>query len=72
MKTRSNRRKQYIAVLQVYIRIRDEEWNVYRRYSQFHELHVASKRTDPVVASFHFPPKKTVGHRSADGTRILS
>jgi hypothetical protein len=26
-------------VYQVYLRIKDEEWNVYRRYSQFHDLH---------------------------------
>jgi len=51
-------------VYQVYIRIRDAEWNVYRRYNQFLELHHTARRTDPVVASFHFPPKKHLGNRS--------
>jgi len=51
-------------VYQVYVRIRDEEWNVYRRYNQFLQMHQQTKKADPVVASFHFPPKKTMGNRS--------
>jgi len=51
-------------VYQVYVRIRDTEWNVYRRYNQFHDLHVQTRKSDPVVAEFHFPPKKSMGHRS--------
>jgi sorting nexin-29 len=50
-------------VYQVYLRVREAEWNVYRRYSQFHLLHQGLKRTEPVVSSFGFPPKRTVGNR---------
>jgi len=49
-------------VYQVYVRIRDTEWNVYRRYSQFYELHQSLRKKDPIVNSFDFPPKKTVGN----------
>ncbi|KAI1296678.1 Sorting nexin-29 [Halotydeus destructor] len=52
-------------VYQVYIRIRDEEWNVYRRYNQFYGLHKALKKTYQVVRTFDFPPKKTIGNRDA-------
>ena len=46
----------------VYVRIRDTEWNVYRRYSQFFDLHQSLRKKDPIVNSFDFPPKKTVGN----------
>ena len=55
----------YTAILrspQVYIRIRDTEWNVYRRYSQFHELNQSLRKKDPIVNSFDFPPKKSMGN----------
>ncbi len=48
---------------QVYIRIQDIEWNVYRRYNQFLDLHQQTKKQDPIVASFQFPPKKAMGNR---------
>jgi len=51
-------------VYQVYIRIQDIEWNVYRRYNQFLDLHQQTKKQDPIVASFQFPPKKAMGNRS--------
>ncbi|KAM7295892.1 sorting nexin-29 [Ixodes scapularis] len=52
-------------VYQVYVRIRDDEWNVYRRYSQFYALHKALRKSNPVVGSFDFPPKKSIGNKDA-------
>ncbi|XP_046551649.1 sorting nexin-29-like isoform X2 [Haliotis rubra] len=52
-------------VYQVFVRIRDEEWNVYRRYSQFHDLHVKLKKLYPMVSKYEFPPKKTIGSKDA-------
>ena len=51
-------------VYQVYIRIRETEWNVFRRYSQFYQLHCSLKKKDPLISSFEFPPKKSVGNRN--------
>lgn len=50
-------------VYQVYIRIRDDEWNVYRRFAQFYELHKLLRKKDPAVKSFDFPQKKTFGYK---------
>ncbi|KAF8774174.1 sorting nexin-29-like isoform X2 [Argiope bruennichi] len=52
-------------VYQVYVRIRDDEWNVYRRYAQFYALHKILKKRDPIVNTFDFPPKKTIGKKDA-------
>ncbi|GIZ04664.1 sorting nexin-29 [Caerostris extrusa] len=52
-------------VYQVYVRIRDDEWNVYRRYAQFYALHKLLKKKDPIVNTFDFPPKKTIGKKDA-------
>ncbi|CAN7940553.1 unnamed protein product, partial [Ixodes hexagonus] len=52
-------------VYQVYVRIRDDEWNVYRRYSQFYALHKALRKNNPIVNSFDFPPKKSIGNKDA-------
>ena len=48
---------------QVFIRIKDEEWTVYRRYSEFYELHVKLKKKAPIVNTFCFPPKKALGNK---------
>ncbi|XP_069192024.1 sorting nexin-29 [Procambarus clarkii] len=50
-------------VYQIYIRIRDDEWNVYRRFAQFYELHKQLKKREPIVKSFDFPQKKTFGYK---------
>lgn len=47
----------------VYVRIRDEEWNVYRRYSQFLDTHLRLKKVYPIVGKFDFPPKKAIGKK---------
>ncbi|XP_030840745.1 sorting nexin-29 [Strongylocentrotus purpuratus] len=55
--------KDAFHVYQIYIRIRDDEWNVYRRYSQFRELHIKMKKSNAVINTFEFPPKKAVGNK---------
>ncbi|KAF6203938.1 hypothetical protein GE061_002276 [Apolygus lucorum] len=50
-------------VYQIHVRIGPEEWNVYRRYSEFYDLHQESKKQYPVVSAFQFPPKKTIGNK---------
>lgn len=42
-----------------------EEWSVYRRYSQFYELHQQLKTKDPIVGRFIFPPKKRLNSKSS-------
>lgn len=51
-------------VYQVYLRIRDEEWNIYRRYSDFYALHAELRRQEATLDTFDFPPKKTVGYKA--------
>lgn len=48
---------------QVYIRIRDDEWNVYRRYAEFRALHHGLQRKFAQVRAFTFPPKKALGNK---------
>nr|CAD7588655.1 unnamed protein product [Timema genevievae] len=52
-------------VYQVYIRIRDDEWNIYRRYAQFYSLHKELKKQDTLISTFDFPPKKTIGNKDS-------
>ncbi|OAD62126.1 Sorting nexin-29, partial [Eufriesea mexicana] len=52
-------------VYQIYVRIRDTEWNIYRRYAQFHTLYRELKKYDTIVTTFEFPPKKTIGNKDA-------
>lgn len=52
-------------VYQIYVRIRNSEWNLYRRYAQFHSLYKDLKKHDPIVSTFEFPPKKTIGNKDA-------
>ncbi|CAG0914704.1 unnamed protein product [Notodromas monacha] len=52
-------------VYQVYLRIRDTEWNVFRRYSQFFVMHKSLCKQDPILNTFDFPPKKAIGNRDA-------
>ncbi|KAK2569051.1 Sorting nexin-29 [Acropora cervicornis] len=62
-------------VYQVYVRIKDDEWNVYRRYSQFFDVHKSLRRKFPVVETFKFPPKKRLGNKDSlfveDRRRLL-
>ncbi|MCJ8738481.1 hypothetical protein PDJAM_G00036200 [Pangasius djambal] len=52
-------------VYQVYIRILDNEWNVYRRYAEFRALHNHLRAKFPQVHTFSFPPKKAIGNKDA-------
>uniref|UniRef100_A0A3B4X2B3 Sorting nexin 29 n=1 Tax=Seriola lalandi dorsalis TaxID=1841481 RepID=A0A3B4X2B3_SERLL len=52
-------------VYQVYIRILDNEWNVYRRYTEFRELHNHLRTQFPQADTFNFPPKKAIGNKDA-------
>ncbi|KAM7371087.1 hypothetical protein PAMP_010583 [Pampus punctatissimus] len=52
-------------VYQVYIRILDNEWNVYRRYTEFRELHNHLRTQFLQVDTFNFPPKKAIGNKDA-------
>ena len=49
------------------MRIKDEEWNVFRRYSQFLDLHTRLKKVYPIVSKFDFPPKKSMGSKVRTG-----
>jgi sorting nexin-29 len=50
-------------VYQIYVRIRNEEWNTYRRYAEFYELHCKLKKKNPIFSTFDFPPKKAFGKK---------
>uniref|UniRef100_A0ABI7W9L5 Sorting nexin 29 n=1 Tax=Felis catus TaxID=9685 RepID=A0ABI7W9L5_FELCA len=50
-------------VYQVYIRIKDDEWNVYRRYTEFRALHHKLQNKYPQVRGYSFPPKKAIGNK---------
>lgn len=50
-------------VYQIYVRIQDEEWNTYKRFSQFHQFHVQIKKQYPAIGRYEFPPKKTIGRK---------
>ncbi|XP_040297590.1 sorting nexin-29 [Bufo bufo] len=52
-------------VYQVYVRIKDYEWNIYRRYAEFRSLHHKLQSKYPHVRNFHFPPKKAIGNKDA-------
>ncbi|KAM5328872.1 sorting nexin-29 isoform 3-T4 [Glossophaga mutica] len=52
-------------VYQVYIRIKDDEWNVYRRYTEFRSLHHKLQNKYPQVRAYNFPPKKAIGNKDA-------
>ncbi|KAB7501025.1 Sorting nexin-29 [Armadillidium nasatum] len=50
-------------VYQIYVRIKDDEWNVYRRFAQFYELHKRFKKKDSTIRTFDFPQKKAFGNK---------
>lgn len=52
-------------IYQIYLRIKEEEWNVYRRYSQFYALHKSLKERHPAIGGFEFPPKKALGNKDS-------
>lgn len=54
----------------VYIRIKDDEWNVYRRYAEFRTLHHKLQNKYPQVRAFNFPPKKAIGNKVGGTTAV--
>ena len=52
-------------VYQIYIRIHSDEWNVYRRYTEFYEFHLQLRKKVAIMDKFEFPPKKNIGRRDA-------
>lgn len=52
-------------VYQIFLKAGNDEWNIYRRYAQFHALHTDLKKLDPVVGTFDFPPKKRIGKKDS-------
>jgi sorting nexin-29 len=45
------------------VRIRNEEWNTYRRFAEFYEFHSKLKKKNPIFSTFDFPPKKAFGKK---------
>ena len=56
---------------QIYVRINDDEWNVYRRYSEFLDLHYFLQKQYPKIGSLFFPRKKAIGHKVRDCYLVL-
>lgn len=52
-------------VYQIYTCFGDDEWNVYRRYSDFYVLHNSLIKPFPDVKKFGFPRKKNIGNRNS-------
>ncbi|XP_032777046.1 sorting nexin-29 isoform X1 [Daphnia magna] len=50
-------------VYQVYIRIGDTEWTIFKRYSQMYKFRKEMLKRYPFTAEIHFPPKKKFGYR---------
>ncbi|CAF0886504.1 unnamed protein product [Brachionus calyciflorus] len=50
-------------VYQIYLRVKDEEWNIYRRFSHFYSMHSKLKQEYPAIGSISFPKKKTIGNK---------
>lgn len=61
-----------VCVLQVYIRIKDDEWNVYRRYAEFRSLHHKLQNKYQQVRTFNFPPKKAIGNKVLERAHSIS
>ncbi|XP_023944025.2 sorting nexin-29 [Bicyclus anynana] len=58
-------KSQSYHVYQIFLKIGQEEWNVYHRYAKFYELHTQLKKCHPDIANYKFPPKKTLRKRDA-------
>lgn len=52
-------------VYQIFLRAGNDEWNIYRRYAQFYALHSDLKKIDPAIATFDFPPKKSLRNKDS-------
>ena len=45
------------------MRIKDEEWNVYRRFSHFYNLNSKLKEKFPILTTIPLPKKKAIGNK---------
>ena len=52
-----------VIYLKIYVRIKNEEWNIYRRYSHFFNLNEKLKQKYPIVSTVSFPKKKALGNK---------
>lgn len=52
-------------VYQIFVKIGQEEWNVYHRYTNFRELHMQLKKCHQDIANYKFPPKKAIGKKDS-------
>jgi len=50
-------------VYQVYIRLKYSEWNIYRRYADFHRMHKELLKKDTSINQFRLPPKRKFGYK---------
>jgi sorting nexin-29 len=50
-------------VYQVYIQIKNEEWNIYRRFSHFYNLNSKLAEKYPIISTISFPRKKAIGNK---------
>jgi sorting nexin-29 len=53
-------------VYQILVKVYKDEWNVYRRYSEFRDFHKAIQKDIPQLAQFSFPPKKALASKSPE------
>jgi sorting nexin-29 len=49
--------------IKVYIQIKNEEWNIYRRFSHFYNLNSKLKEKYNIISTISFPKKKTLGNK---------
>jgi sorting nexin-29 len=52
-------------VYQIYIRIKNEEWNIFRRFSHFYNLNSKLKQKYPITTTISFPKKKAIGNKDS-------
>jgi len=50
---------------QIYIRLGDTEWTIFKRYSQLYKFRKEVEESYPFAGQLHFPPKKNFGKRDA-------
>jgi sorting nexin-29 len=50
---------------QIYVKLKNEEWNVYRRFAEFYEFHKQLQRNLQEVNDFQFPPKKVINRKTS-------
>jgi sorting nexin-29 len=57
---------------QIYVKLKNEEWNVYRRFAEFYEFHKQLQRNLQEVNDFQFPPKKVINRKVSDDITMTS